>query len=117
MLMVALVVNDPNHLDAVLEAWHAIGIDGVTILETSGLHRRRHQVLGARYAFAFPILDGSRYGGHFTLLTAVPDRAAVDASAAAAEKVVGDLSEPNTGVLFAWPLEVVHGVPDVPEDA
>ena len=29
------------------------------------------------------------------------------------EKVVGDLNNPNTGVLAAWPLAYVKGVPEI----
>lgn len=112
MFMVMFVLHDPGRLDEVLEAWHAAGIDGVTILESTGLHRRRHQALGARYAFAFPTSIDGRYVGHFTLLAAVRDRAAIRVCADAAASIVGDLDAQGTGVLMAWPIEVMNGMPE-----
>ncbi len=116
MYMVTFVLGDPTRLDEVLEAWNRINVSGVTILETTGLHRRRHQALGARYAFAFPTLD-ARYAGHFTLLAVVKGSEDVHAIADAAAAVVGDLNSPNTGVLFAWPIEIVIGLTDFQDES
>lgn len=112
MKMVMFVLDDSELLDDVLEAWQAIGVGGVTILETSGLHRRRRsRPIGARYAFGLGMGAQSVEVGHHTLLAIVPDDKTVQACLEAAERIVGDLNEPNTGVLAAWDLPVVKGVP------
>lgn len=117
MYMMMFVLDDPNLLDHVLEAWAEIGVTGVTILESTGLHRRRAVVHGARYAFAFPVLAGTGYDGHFTLFSTVPDLDTVDACSKAAESVVGPLNAPNTGMLVAWRLDVAHGTDGATSDA
>jgi hypothetical protein len=40
----------------------------------------------------------------------VSNESLVYACVSAIEKVVGDLDEPNTGVIAAWPLSFVKGV-------
>ena len=55
-------------------------------------------------------LVGSEEVNHYTLFTIVPKEAQVYACVSAIEKVVGDLDEPNTGVVAAWPLSFVKGV-------
>ncbi len=106
MYMIMFVLDDPNRLDAVLEAWHTIGVSGVTIVESTGIYRQR---VPARYGLGG--LAVSREEGHYTLFVIVPDEELVRKSLAAVEEVVGNLDDPNTGVLAAWPIMVVKGVP------
>ena len=112
MQMVMFVLDDPDMLDAVLDGWRAIGVSGATIFETSGQYRRQQQTrpVGARYAFGLPRGLRSEMG-NYTLFAVVPDEATVRACLAAAERVVGDLDGPDTGVLASWELTVVKGVP------
>ena len=51
MHMVMFVLDDPDLLDRVLEAWEAAGATGVTIVESTGIRRRRGVHVPARYAF------------------------------------------------------------------
>jgi len=107
------VLDNSDLLDDVLDAWNAIGVGGATIVETTGLHRRqREKPVGARYAFGMGMGTRSVEVGHHTLFVIVPDEKTVHALIAAIESIVGDLSEPNTGVLAAWPLPIVKGVPE-----
>ena len=115
MQMLWFVLDDPDELDAVLEKWREIGVSGVTILQTTGQHRRRQaqRPVGARFAFGMGV--GGRYVemGNYTLMTIVPDEETVCACLKAAEEIVGDLNDPNTGVLASWELSSVKGVPNV----
>lgn len=114
MHMIMFVLDNPALLDDVLDAWHAVGVSGVTIMESSGLFRRSQQrPVGARYAFGMPRVAKRFEAGNITLLTIVPDEAAVQACLAAAETITGDLNNPDTGVLAAWELSAVKGVPSV----
>lgn len=113
MHMVMFVLDDPDHLDDVLDAWQEIGVSGATIVESSGLYRRQHQrPMGARYAFG--LARGLRRVevGHYTLFVIVPDNDTAQACLEAAERIVGDLDGPDTGVLAAWELSLVKGVPN-----
>jgi len=111
MYMVMLVLDVADRLDAVLEAWNGTGIRGATIAETAGAYRRtkrRHVV--APYAVGGVTPTGLEHG-NYTLWAIVPDEETVRRCLAATEKVIGDLDGPNTGVLAAWPLALVKGLP------
>jgi len=111
MYMVMLVLDDADRLDAVVDAWAGIGISGATIVESTGIYRHRatRGKVHARYNFAGA--GGGAEFGNYTLFAVVPDEAVARQCLAAVEGVVGDLDGPNTGVLAAWPLAVVKGVP------
>jgi hypothetical protein len=112
MQMIMFVLNNPNQLDAVLDAWREVGVNGVTIAETTGLHRRRARLVGARYTFGWPQALGSYEEGHYTLFAVVPDLQNVQRCLDAVEKVIGNLDEPHTGIFASWELSRVKGVPD-----
>jgi nitrogen regulatory protein PII len=112
MYMLMLVLDDPNQLDEVLDAWDGVGVSGVTIIESSGINRRRMaRQVGMLFMEGINRLIGSEEESHYTLLVIVPDDATVQACLKAVETITGDLDGPNTGVLAAWPLSFVKGVP------
>lgn len=112
MHMIMFVLDDPDHLDEVLDAWEAVGVSGVTIFETSGIQRRRMQrQQRVPVRFGFEPVPVSPEAGNYTLFTIVATESMARKCIAAAETVVGNLDGPNTGVLAAWPLAVVKGVP------
>lgn len=117
MYMVMLVLDDALQLDAVLEAWRAAGVSGVTLMETTGAYRRTQQPqrIAARYAIGLTPDDSAAY--NYTLWIIVPDLEMAQRCLSEVEAVVGDLDGPNTGVLAAWPLALVKGVPQPPRPA
>jgi len=114
MYMIILVLDDPDHLDHVLEAWERAGIRGATIVESTGIHRRRRKIVPMRYLFQAP---GLVEEGHLTLFVIVESEQLVQDCLHATEQIVGDLNKPNTGVFAAWPLALVRGVPPFPQEA
>lgn len=108
MHMVMFVLDDPDLLDRVLEAWEAAGATGVTIVESTGIRRRRGAHVPARYAFGHR--GRTVEEGHYTLFAVVRDEAQAQAFLQAAEAVVGDLGRPDSGILAAWPLTLVKGL-------
>lgn len=111
MHMLMFVLDNPNLLDQVLDAWEAIGVRGVTIVESSGINRRRAQRLGAPFMLGFHrLLQGSREG-HYTLFTIIESEDILQSCIEATEAIVGDLSQPHTGILAAWPAPLVRGAP------
>lgn len=112
MYMVLFVLDDPDLLEGVLDAWDKIGVSGVTIVESTGINRlRRAQQVGSPFMAGINRLMSGDQEMNYTLLTIVKGETLVQKCVAAVEKVVGDLSEPNTGVLAAWPVAYVKGVP------
>lgn len=112
MYMVMFVLQDADRLDQVLDAWRAIGVTGVTIFESIGAHARKQKQrrVGARYAFGMGQGATQLEAGNYTLLAIVPDEEMVRGCITAAESVVGDLNEPNNGVLAAWQLDITKGI-------
>lgn len=112
MFMIMFVLDDPDQLDALLEAWKKAGVRGATIVESTGIHRRRKKFLPMRYVFQ---TTGNVEESHYTLFAIVESDEVVQACLQATEKLVGDLDNPNTGVFAAWPLAVVKGLPPAQE--
>lgn len=111
MYMILFVLDDPDQLDDLLERWYAVGVRGATIIESTGINRRRNKnTPHMRYFFQSP---GHLEEGHYTLVAIVPGEEMVQAVLQASEELVGDLDLPNTGVFAAWPLTHVKGVPPV----
>jgi hypothetical protein len=111
MYMILFVLDDPDQLDGMLEAWEAVGVTGVTIIESTGIHRVRtaRQKIPMRYMFGS--IGTKIEVGHFTLLALVKDEDVVQRCFEATEELIGSLEEPNTGVFSAWPVPFVRGVP------
>lgn len=114
MFAIMFVLDDPNHLDKILEAWQNAGISGITIIESTGVHRRAVQKERIPIRFQFVPLAVGVEEGNITLLTVVPTKEMILACETATESIVGNLNDPDTGILFAWPLEYVKGVPNDP---
>ena len=108
MFMVMLVLDDPDQLDGLMEAWRKVGIGGATTLESTGIHRRQRKLIPMRYLFQ---TAGAHEEGHFTLLAIVNNEQVIQRCLEATEALVGDLDQPNTGIFAAWPLSVVKGLP------
>lgn len=108
MFMVLLVLDNPDQLEAVLQAWDQAGIRGATIIESTGIHRHLKRLIPMRYLFQ---TQSGEEAGHLTLLAIVESQALVDACLQATETVTGDLDGPNTGIFAAWPLTTVKGLP------
>lgn len=113
MSLILFVLNNSEHLQAVLDAWERAGVSGVTILPSTGLGRMR-QKQGLREDF--PLLpdleDFYRQAAENsqTLFTLVEDEKLVPRILAATEEVVGDLDQPGNGILAVLPTTSVHGL-------
>lgn len=113
--LVLLVLDDPDLTDALLDAWEAAGAKGVTILESSGIGRVRRAALRDDMPL-MPSLRAILRGEeehHRTFFSVVENEEQVEALAQAAQQVVGDFSQPNTGVIVALPISNVYGLPKV----
>ncbi|HEX6383866.1 MAG TPA: hypothetical protein VF177_04275 [Anaerolineae bacterium] len=111
MYLLIMVLDDSTRLDEVLSAWSDSGVTGVTILESTGVNRvllRRK----AEPAFAgFSQILGSGRVGHNTLFAVIDNLDLAEAAVAATERVLGDLTKPDTGIIFAVPVAQTWGLP------
>lgn len=119
--MMKLVILITAQVEAgldIAQAWQDSGAPGVTIIRSHGLHKLQEELksgdvelprmmvsMGAAMA---AIIDNLEERGE--LILSVVDEAMVDALIDAAAGVLGDLSEPDNGVLFVLPVERAVGV-------
>lgn len=111
MYMVMFVLDDCNLLDALLDAWEAAGVTGVTIVDSTGVQRRRAKRKRIPVRFPFEQIPSHCLEDHYTLWSIVENMDVVNKCIEATENLVGDLTNPNTGILAVWPLAVVRGLP------
>lgn len=116
MYLLLMVLDDSTRLNEVLEAWRQQGVPGITILESTGLNRvlPRHtaQPLYAGFSHVF----GAGRVGHQTLFAIIDSMDLAEAAVKATEEVLGDLSEPSTGIICALPISKTWGIPEPYDD-
>ena len=101
-------------------AWRRVGAPGVTIVEGYGLHRLQESAKSRELLPGMmSMLEILRQGEQTSLIifTVVADDSIVDNLIAAAEKILGPLTEPDNGVLFTLNADRVVGVRDHGRDA
>jgi nitrogen regulatory protein PII len=113
MPLVLFVLSDPEKLEDVLSAWETAGASGATILASTGLGRLRQNSLLREDMPLIPSLEDifrHEETSSRTLFTLVEDDATVEKVIEATQKVVGDLSQPNSGILMVLPVSRVVGL-------
>ena len=112
MYLLLMVLDDSTKLGEVMEAWVTAGVQGITILESTGLNRvlPRHtpEPMFASFAHMF----GGAQSGHNTLFAIVDSMELAEAAVAQTVEVVGDLTKPHTGIVCALPIAKTWGVPE-----
>lgn len=112
MFLIIFVLHDPELMEEVLNAWERAGVGGVTILHSSGLGRTRKGMLRDDLPM-FPTLESlEQHAEEYsrTLFSVVPDQATIDRLVAATQKITGDLSLPDTGLLVVLPVSQAYGL-------
>jgi nitrogen regulatory protein PII len=110
--MVLVIVDDLNDCPDLLEAWNAAEVPGITVLESTGMGRLRR---GKNIRDDVPMMPSlselyrSREQHHRTVFSVVEGEEKVDQLIAITKGVLGDLNQPNTGVLFVLPVARVVG--------
>ena len=109
--LVVFVLDNLEQCGDVLDAWEQAGVSGVTILESTGLGRKR-SALGEDLPLLPSLKDllGTQELHHRTLFTVIEDETTVARVIAATEKVVGDFTRHHTGLLFVIPVIRVLGL-------
>jgi len=117
MKLILFILHDPEKLRALLDAWTEAGISGATVLYSTGLGRL-NQVGALRDDLPLmPSLeDFLPKVDHLsrTVFSMIEDDAVVDRVVAATQSVVGDLCEPDRGLLIVLPVAQVYGLRRAP---
>ncbi len=113
MFLVLFVLNRSEKLDDVLNVWEDIGVPGVTILHSTGIGRTRQQLGIWDDLPLMPSLQSLLEHEELfsrTLFAVVNDEAMVERLVEAAQNVVGDLDQPDTGLVVVLPVTKVYGL-------
>lgn len=111
--MIIAVIDELAKCPSILKAWEDAGVAGITILESTGLGRIRQ---GENLRDDLPLMPSlrnllqTREEHHRTMFTIVNDEQMIDRIFEATERVLGNLNEPNKGILFAVPVARAFGV-------
>ena len=111
MKLFVLVLNKINALEPLFEAMMKAGINGATVLDSTGMMR----VLADDEHADFPMLALLRHvysperKASKTVFVVLEDRQ-VEKMTAIADKVTGGLDEPDTGIAFTVPVDFVKGL-------
>lgn len=103
-----IVLNHEKHFDDVLVEFANAGIHGGTILESQGLGATLAEQSELDYAFFRRILNGGRPYNK-TIFLVLPDED-LEKAKNCVKKVVGDLNEPNVGIMFSVKVESFEGL-------
>jgi len=111
--LILFVLHDPEKLESLLAAWEEAGVSGVTVLQSTGMGRiRQNQALREDMPM-MPSLEDffpSPEDSGRTIFSIVRDQATVEKVVAATVRVVGELNQPNTGLLIVLPTDAVYGL-------
>jgi nitrogen regulatory protein PII len=113
MYLVTLVLHDPDLLEELLDAWNKAGVEGATVLFSSGMGRMRQKQLIRDDLPLIPSLDDFYEAPQTlnrTVFTVARDDAMVDTILEATQKVIGDLRKPDTGVMIVTPVTRAYGL-------
>lgn len=117
--MVLLIVNNLEQIPDILDAWEALEVPGITILESTGLGKLKE----TSYRDDIPLMPSiselfrSKEQRHRTLFTVVDSEEMVDRLILTSQRILGDLDQPRNGVLFVLPVSHVVGFSGAQERA
>ena len=116
MYLLIMVLDDSNQLASVLSAWRDAGVPGITIVESTGINRilPRHTAQPMFAGFSQIFAGGSV--GHHTIFAIIDSLSIAEDAVRASEEVIGDLTNPHTGIIFAVPVEKAWGLPEPYDD-
>ncbi len=108
MKLVVIILSEEDRLQSLLKGFVKFGIRGATILSSKGMARAledndEYTFLGSIKAFLDPEQTGK------TVITVVRDEQ-VELVSNIISKTVGDLNEPDTGIMFTIPIDYVEGI-------
>ncbi len=109
MKLLVFILNDIEKLEALLCALSEAKISGATIVESTGMARALYHMedgafLGSLRLFLNPDRDENR------MIFMVLNEEQIQTVKEVIGKVIGDLSAPDTGILFTLPIDSVDGL-------
>jgi len=111
MQLLMFITNKVEVIPAIISEFMEAGLPGTTVIDCEGALHALHQsavepppIFGALRAFLHPGQDP-----HKILLSVISDTQA-DNAISIINNIVGDLSRPETGIVFTVPISRVEGL-------
>lgn len=114
MQMLVLVLNKTEVLEELLKSMTHNSINGATILESTGMAHALFAKEDTAFLGSLRLLLDPEHEKNKTIFMVLKDDM-VDTAIRVIENVVGDLSRPDTGVIFTMPVGRCVGIPSLNE--
>lgn len=108
MKLMVLILNKTDVLDNLLEGLSASGLGGATIIESSGLATTLSRLDSSFISSSIRAILSGAEDDNRTILSVIRNDQ-LDIARKVIYNTVGDLSTPNTGILFTVPIDFVEG--------
>lgn len=110
MKLMVLILNKLDSLEYLLEGLSAAGIGGATIIESSGMAMTLSKLDSSFVSASIRALfSASGSDDNRTIFSVIRDDQ-LEIARKVIYTTVGDLSMPNTGVLFTVPIDFAEGI-------
>jgi hypothetical protein len=114
VFLILFVLHQVDMFDLVLSAWESAGVNGITVLPSTGLGRIREKGALRDDIPLIPSLEDLLNAEreellNRTMFTITDDASVADKLILATEEVIGSLSKPNSGIMAVLPLAKVYG--------
>lgn len=103
------VLNKLDVMNFLLEDFMKAGIKGATIINSTGMAMTLAKLEGSFFANSLRAIFDVDRDDNRTILAVIRDDQ-LEVARQVIIDVVGDLSKPNTGVLFTVPIDFVEGI-------
>jgi hypothetical protein len=108
MKLLVIILNKTEVLEYLLEGLSAAGIGGATIIQSSGLAMTLSKMDSGFLSASIRSLFTDEEEDNRTILSVIKNNQ-LEIARKVVYNTVGDLSRPNTGILFTVPLDFVEG--------
>ena len=112
MRLFCYILNHIEHLDAILTEFAHNGINGATIIDSTGMARvlsQNHDEEEFSFLASLRKLLISDRENNNIILTVIKDEQ-LPIAVGAIEKVVGDIDSNSNGIMFSFPLDFTKGI-------
>ena len=108
MRLLVAIINNPDHVVDILDEFYDIGVKGATVIESAGM---AHLIADHIPFFArFSDLGEGNSQRNRTIFAVIDSNDLMEQAIGRIEKVIGDLRKPDTGVVFALPVDFCRGL-------
>ncbi|MCR5020963.1 MAG: hypothetical protein K6B18_08295 [Ruminococcus sp.] len=108
MKLMVLILNKTDALEYLLEGLSAAGIGGATIIPSSGMAMTLSKMNSSFLSSSIRSVFSGEEDDNKTIISVIEDEQ-LELARRVVYNTVGDLSQPNTGIMFTIPLDFVEG--------